>query len=106
MTPLTVTPGTGPGGRPQLTVAGEIDLGNAQVLARALEELEGLKEPDEPESPAATVLLDLTEVEYLDSAGIGVLFAHAERLEIVAPPLLRPVLTYSGLADLAQVRAP
>jgi anti-anti-sigma factor len=103
MTPLTVTPGTGPGGRPQLTVAGEIDLGNAQVLARALE---GLKEPDEPESPAATVLLDLTEVEYLDSAGIGVLFAHAERLEIVAPPLLRPVLTYSGLADLAQVRAP
>jgi anti-anti-sigma factor len=109
MTPLTVTPGTGPGGRPQLTVAGEIDLGNAQVLARALEELEeleGLKEADEPESPAATVLLDLTEVEYLDSAGIGVLFAHAERLEIVAPPLLRPVLTYSGLADLAQVRAP
>jgi anti-anti-sigma factor len=106
MTPLTVTPGTGPGGRPQLTVAGEIDLGNAQVLARALEELEGLKEPDELDSPAATVLLDLTEVEYLDSAGIGVLFAHAERLEIVAPPLLRPVLTYSGLADLAQVRAP
>ncbi|MDH6227226.1 MULTISPECIES: STAS domain-containing protein [Streptomyces] len=94
MTPLTVTPGAGPGGAPLLTVAGEVDLGNAQVLARALEDTAG------------TVVLDLTAVEYLDSAGLSVLFAHAERLEIVVPPLLRPVVTYSGLAELAVVRAP
>jgi len=96
MTPLTVTPGTGPGGTPRLTVTGEIDLGTAPVLARALEALEA--------TTAGPVVVDLTAVEYLDSAGIGVLFAHAERLEIVVPPLLEPVLTYSGLAQLARVR--
>ncbi|NYV77906.1 STAS domain-containing protein [Streptomyces sp. UH6] len=97
MTPLTVTPGTGPGGTPLLIATGEIDLANVQVLARALEALA---------DTAGTVVLDLTAVEYLDSAGLSVLFRHAERLEIVAPPLLEPVLTYSGLADLAVVRAP
>jgi ABC-type transporter Mla MlaB component len=50
--------------------------------------------------------VDLTEVEYLDSAGLSVLFAHAERLELIAPPLLEPVLTVSGLADLVSVRSP
>ncbi len=42
-------------------------------------------------------------MEYLDSAGLSVLFAHAERLELVVPPLLEPVLTVSGLAGLATV---
>ncbi|MET8577024.1 STAS domain-containing protein [Streptomyces sp. NPDC005012] len=97
MTPLTVTPGTGPGGRPLLTVAGEIDLGNAQVLARALEATESTTGP---------VVVDLTAVEYLDSAGLSVLFAHAARLEIVVPPLLEPLLAYSGLTELAVVRVP
>jgi anti-anti-sigma factor len=105
MTPLTVTPGSGPGGEPTLTVAGEIDLGNAQVLARALEELTDREDLAGGEGADGRVVLDLTAVEYLDSAGLSVLFAHAERLEIVAPPLLGPVLTYSGLADLATVRA-
>jgi hypothetical protein len=43
-------------------------------------------------------------VDYLDSAGLAALFAHAPRLELIAPPLLDPVLTVSGLADLATVR--
>ncbi|MEU3552806.1 STAS domain-containing protein [Streptomyces fragilis] len=99
MTPLTVTPGTAPGGRPLLTVAGEIDLGNAGLLARELEALEADAGPER-------VVVDLTAVDYLDSAGLSVLFVHAERLEIVASSLLEPVLTYSGLTELAVVRAP
>ncbi|MER5480691.1 STAS domain-containing protein [Streptomyces sp. NPDC002734] len=100
MTPLTVTPGTAPGGRPLLTVAGEIDLGNAGLLARELEALETADAAPE------RVVVDLTAVDYLDSAGLSVLFVHAERLEIVVSSLLEPVLTYSGLTELAVVRAP
>jgi hypothetical protein len=39
-------------------------------------------------------------VEYLDSAGLTALFTHAARLELIATPLLAPVLTISGLAEM------
>ena len=46
--------------------------------------------------------MDLTRVEYLDSAGLTVLFSHAAHIELVATPLLAPVLTISGLADITR----
>ncbi|MEU2056464.1 STAS domain-containing protein [Streptomyces bungoensis] len=91
-TPLTLTPGRRPDGTARLTVGGEIDMSNAGSLADALD------------GGSGPLLLDLTAVEYLDSAGLSVLFAHADRLEIIATPLLAPVLTVSGLAQLAIVR--
>jgi anti-sigma B factor antagonist len=91
-TPLTLTPGRGPDGTVRLAVSGEIDMSNVGDLAEALD------------SGSGPVVLDLTDVEYLDSAGLSVLFAHADRLELIAPPLLEPVLTVSGLADLVTVR--
>ncbi|MER6535428.1 STAS domain-containing protein [Streptomyces sp900105755] len=93
-TPLTVTPGRRPDGTPCLTISGEIDMSNAGSLDDALVGKPG------------PLVLDLTAVEYLDSAGLSVLFAHAERLELVVTPLLEPVLTVSGLADLATVHRP
>ncbi|MFG3250801.1 STAS domain-containing protein [Streptomyces sp. NPDC048187] len=93
-TPLSITSGRYSDGRPRLTAAGEIDMSNSGVLARALDETPG------------PVVVDLTAVEYLDSAGLSVLFAHAARLELIAPPLLEPVLTVSGLGDMATVRGP
>ncbi|MFD7746316.1 STAS domain-containing protein [Streptomyces sp. NPDC059698] len=87
-TPLTLTPGRRPDGTAVLTVAGEIDMSNTGSLATALDDTPG------------PLVLDLTEVEYLDSAGLSVLFSHADRLEIIAGPLLTPVLTISGLTDL------
>ncbi|MGA5605389.1 STAS domain-containing protein [Streptomyces griseoincarnatus] len=90
-TPLTLAPGRGPDGAARLAVGGEIDMSNAGRLAEALDSRPG------------PLVVDLTEVEYLDSAGLSVLFAHAERLELVVPPLLEPVLTVSGLATLAIV---
>ena len=90
-TPLTLTAGRRPDGGHQLAVSGEIDLSNGDRLADAMAATSG------------PLLLDLTAVEYIDSAGLNVLFAHAERLEVVAPPRLSRVLTVSGLAELATV---
>ncbi|MGI5478784.1 STAS domain-containing protein [Streptomyces lavendofoliae] len=91
-TPLTLVPGRRPDGTPRLAVTGEIDMSNAGSLADALNATHG------------PLVLDLTAVGYLDSAGLSVLFAHADRLTLIATPLLAPVLTVSGLADLATVQ--
>jgi anti-anti-sigma factor len=90
-TPLSLVPQRRPDGTAVLTASGEIDMGNAPALAAALE------------GTAERLVLDLTDVEYLDSAGIAVLFDHADHLELVASPLLFPVLTISGLGDIVKV---
>lgn len=51
-------------------------------------------------------VVDLTAVGYLDSAGINALFARASLIQLVASPLLVPVLTVSGLSDITSVREP
>jgi anti-anti-sigma factor len=91
-TPLSLVPQERPDGTRLLAASGEIDMSNAPALAKALEET------------SDRITLDLTAVEYLDSAGIAVLFDHAGHLELVATPLLIPVLTVSGLGDLATIR--
>ncbi|MGW5773706.1 STAS domain-containing protein [Streptomyces longwoodensis] len=91
-TPLTLTPGRRPDGTAQLTAVGEIDMSNAEVLADSLRGTSG------------RIVLDLTRVQYLDSAALNVLFQHADRLEILAGALLAPVLSISRIADLATVR--
>ncbi|MFD8059246.1 STAS domain-containing protein [Streptomyces cyaneofuscatus] len=87
-TPLNLTASRRPDGTTVLTAVGEIDMSNAQNLAAALDDAPG------------PLVLDLSDVEYLDSAGLSVLFQHAERLELIAGPLLEPVLSISGLTDL------
>lgn len=90
-TSLTLTRGRRPDGTALLTAVGEIDMSNTKELAQVLTDMTG------------PLVIDLTGVEYLDSAGLSVLFAHADRLELVTSPLLDPVLTISGLADLTTV---
>lgn len=92
-TPLTLTPGRGPDGTAVLTAVGEIDMSNTAAFAAALDDVPG------------RVVVDLSGVEYLDSAGLSVLFAHADRIErLVATPLLGPVMTTSGLVEVVTVR--
>jgi anti-sigma B factor antagonist len=90
--PLAVTSGRRPDGVTVLTAVGEIDISNTGVLATALELAPG------------RVVVDVTGVGYLDSAGLSVLFSHADRMEVVAGALLEPVLTISGLGDITTIR--
>jgi anti-sigma B factor antagonist len=92
-TPLTIAASHHPDGTALLTLAGEIDMSNTKALAAALD------------STTGPLILDLTAVDYLDSAGLSILFSHADRLTLITNPLLTPVLTVSGLADLATIRA-
>jgi len=77
-----------------LSVAGEIDQSNAATVATNLTTAVA-------RAGDARLIVDLTAVEYLDSAGLAVLFPHADHIRIRATPLLGPVLTISGLADLS-----
>lgn len=91
-TVLTLATERRPDGALQLTAAGEIDLSNAPAFAAALADAR-------QESGSATLTVDLTQVEYLDSAGLAILFPHVEHLHLIATPLLAPVLTFAGLDD-------
>jgi anti-anti-sigma factor len=54
-------------------IDGEVDPSNARALGRRLTE--------QVPNDAMGVVLDLTEVEYLDSSGVQMVFELAERLE-------------------------
>lgn len=94
-TPLSFDAAPGPDGAPVLLVRGEVDRSNAAELAAALEQhlVDGV-----------VLTVDLSRVDYLDSAGLSVLFAHAHEIEVLVPPLLAPVLAVSGLGELTTVR--
>ncbi|KUL21492.1 STAS domain-containing protein [Actinoplanes awajinensis] len=94
-TALTLTTGNDSAGAPVLTAVGEIDMSNAETFAAAL--------IGAVTSAGRALLVDLTAVEYLDSAGLAALFHHADRIEVVTGPLLAPLLAVSGLADLTTV---
>lgn len=102
-TPLTLNSGHGSDGVPLLVAAGEIDLSNVEVFTRALREL-----VDQSAGNGNAVTVDLSAVEYLDSAAINVLSIQADgigRMRLIAHPYLMPVLTISGLTELAEVEA-
>ncbi|MBU2664092.1 STAS domain-containing protein [Actinoplanes bogorensis] len=92
-TPLTLTPGRNPDGAVVLTAVGEIDMSNAATFANALIDTDS-------DADGAMFTVDLTGVEYIDSAGLAALFPHVERLRLVSNPLLAPVLSIAGLDDI------
>jgi anti-anti-sigma factor len=95
-TPLTVRIDRTADGHPVLFASGEIDASNVAGFAEALDAGIG--------GNADTLTVDLSAVEYLDSAAINALAPHAEALQIIANPVLLRVLTVSGLAELAKIR--
>jgi anti-anti-sigma factor len=98
-TPLELSTRASADGIPVVTVAGEIDMSNAgrfrDALALAAAAVDG-----------GSFVVDLTGVEYLDSAGVHALFAHASRIRLIAGPLLEPVLTVSGLSGITSAGEP
>jgi len=97
-TPLTINVDRRDGGALTLVATGEIDLSNVHTFARALDDAIAV-------SSSATVTVDLSAIEYVDSGGINVLFACADHIHLIVKPLLVPVLTISGLTELATVEA-
>ncbi|MFI0897580.1 STAS domain-containing protein [Streptomyces sp. NPDC020983] len=94
-TPISLSFRTRPDGAVVLSAAGEVDMSNCAELAAAADRALGL-------GPGPLVV-DLSAVEYLDSAGLNELLVRANRIEIVAPALLGPVLTICGLTELTTV---
>ncbi|MCU7727962.1 STAS domain-containing protein [Actinoplanes sp. KI2] len=91
-TALTLTTGTRPDGTVVLAAVGEIDMSNAENFSAAL-----------AGTGDGALVVDLTGVEYIDSAGLAAIFPYLERVHLVATPLLAPVLTIAGLDDLTTV---
>lgn len=89
----------------RIAVAGEVDLANAGEVEAAI--------TGAVTNQAAGVSIDLAAVDYLDSAGLRVLFSLADRLvtlqidlELVAPvgSPARRVVELSGLDGVATLR--
>lgn len=98
-TPLRLRTDRRDDGAVVLVAAGELDLSNISTFSDAIAHaitagVDGLR-----------LRVDLSAVEYLDSGAINVLFDHANSIEVVVNPILLPVLTVSGLTDVASVRA-
>ena len=98
-TPLELSTRASADGIPVVTVAGEIDMSNAGRFRDAL----GLAAAS---VDGGSFVVDLTGVEYLDSAGVHALFAYASRIRLIAGPLLEPVLTVSGLSGITSAGEP
>jgi anti-sigma B factor antagonist len=79
-----------------LTIAGEIDMTSAPALRRALDGV-----------PAhGRLLVDLTAVRFLDSAGVKVLYDHLDRhpeLVVSGDGVVLRILDLTGLSDLLTV---
>ncbi|WP_067500344.1 STAS domain-containing protein [Actinoplanes sp. TFC3] len=93
---LTFTASRHPDGSTVLGATGEIDMSNAGAFATALAQARR-------EAADQAVVVDLSGVEYLDSAGLAVLFPHVDHIRLVATELLAPLLTVAGLDDLTTV---
>lgn len=95
--PTSLTLDTAPGndGELVLTAAGEIDLSNVDAFDRALSAA-----ANEAAGGDRKLTVDLSGVEYLDSAAINALFTHADYIRIIAHPLLMSILSMCGLTEL------
>jgi anti-anti-sigma factor len=98
-TPLTLDVDRREDGALVLLATGEIDLSNVKIFARAVDAAIAER------GDGATVTVDLSAVDYLDSGGINVLFTFADHIRLIVKPLLIPVLTISGLTKLAVVES-
>jgi anti-anti-sigma factor len=85
-------------GRLVLIAAGEIDLSNIDAFNRSLTSATA-----DAASSGGMLTVDLSAVEYLDSAAINALFARADDIRVIAHPLLMSVFTMSGLTEVVTI---
>jgi anti-anti-sigma factor len=96
-TPLTLDTNRSEGGMTVLLAEGEIDQSNIDTFKEAL------TAAAETASSGELINVDLSAVEYLDSAAINVLFANADHIQLVVNPLVKRILHVSGVTEVANV---
>jgi anti-sigma B factor antagonist len=96
-TPLELSARRDADGVTVLTAAGEIDMSNAAGFRDAL---------SQAGADGAAFIVDLTRVDYLDSAGLTALLPYASRVKIIAAAVLAPVLSVTGLDPVTTVVSP
>ena len=82
------------GGVPVIRIAGELDLASAGDIHQSVKAIIG----DGPER----VVFDLSMLEFMDSSGISLLLAVAERVPVEirdASPIVRQLIEMTGLVD-------
>ncbi|HEY1833200.1 MAG TPA: STAS domain-containing protein [Solirubrobacteraceae bacterium] len=88
-----------PGGAPVLALAGELDISSAPSLEAAVEGVVA----ERPE----LLVFELSELEFMDSAGIAVLIGASRQVGAVKlrnpSPIVRRVLELTGLVKVLQV---
>ncbi|HEY7276677.1 MAG TPA: STAS domain-containing protein [Trebonia sp.] len=77
-----------------LSAVGEIDMSNAAGFRDAL---------SQAGAGGGDFVVDLTGVNYLDSAGLTALLPYAPRIRVIATAVLAPVLSVSGLDSITTV---
>ena len=97
-TSLTLETARNSDGTLVLTATGEIDLSNIDAFDQALATASGAAA-----SSGETLTVDLSGVEYLDSAAVNALFTRADHIRLIAHPLLMSVFNMSGLTKLVSV---
>ena len=99
MTPLSLNIDRGVDGTPRVIAAGEIDISNIHAFTEAL--------TSASEGNRRAITVDMSAVKYLDSAGINVLFKHADEIDhlhLIVHPFLLRILNITGLSDIATVQ--
>lgn len=99
-TSLTLDTARGTEGQLVLLATGEIDLSNIDLFDRALSAA-----ANEAAGGTRKLTVDLSAVEYLDSAAINALFNHADCIRLIAHPLLMSILSMCGLTELVTTEA-
>jgi anti-anti-sigma factor len=93
-TPLELSTRPDGNGTTVLTTVGEIDMSNAAGFRDAL---------SQANAGGADFVVNLTGVDYLDSAGLTALLPYAPRIKVIATAVLAPVLSVSGLDSITTV---
>lgn len=99
---LRVTTGSDPDGTPVLTLAGELDLTGTARAEAALAAL-----PTPVAGQDTDVVIDVTELTFMDSAGLTVLLVAARRGHAVRlrrpTPIVRHLIAATGLSGILPI---
>lgn len=91
-----------PSGTPTLKLMGELDIGSRDPIRTAF----GLIIADKPER----VVIDLSELRFIDSSGLALLLAMAEQVATVElrdpSPMLRKVIDLTGISGVFVITPP